>query len=72
MLYRVVKSENTSEDGVRYISYGIELLDGEKVVRSAYDMDTEPSGVEKLCALCNVLSLSPLHFWDVIEDYLAK
>lgn len=72
MVYRVVEKEHVSEEGKQYTSYGIELFDGEELLRSAYDIDTDYSRVEKLCALCNLFSLSPIHFEDVIEDYLAR
>ncbi len=63
-----IKNEYIGE----YISYGIELRHGDEVIESIKDIDTDGEAVGNLCRLCNELKLSPIHFRDVVEDYLAR
>ena len=58
-------------DGRSRIFYGIAALDGERILLSARDLSPDRTRVEALIDNCNRLGLSPLHFWDVVEDFLA-
>lgn len=72
MKYYVTEEMMFLEDVGEYKSYGIELRDGERVIERIRDIDTDREGVEKLCALCNELELSQIHFRDVVDDYLSR
>lgn len=73
-MFRYYVTEDTMflEDVGEYRCYGIEVRKGELVLERIRDIDTNREGVEKLCDLCNKRELSPIHFRDVVEDYLLK
>ena len=51
-----------------HIGYGI----GCRADNSAFeDMSTDPIAIKNLINLCNELKLSPMHFKDVVEDFLV-
>ena len=58
-------------DGRSRIFYGIAALDGETILLAARSLGSDRGRVEALIDNCNRLGLSPLHFWDVVEDFLA-
>ncbi len=67
--YQLVTAEK-SLNGQNYVCYGIRLIcAGTEVTVEDLSLDREE--VEELVALCNRLELSPVHFRDVIEDFLA-
>ena len=72
MRYYVTEDMMYCEDVGKYRSYGIELREGERVIERIRDIDISREGVEALCKLCNKLELSPIHFRDVIEDYISR
>ncbi|MBR3848119.1 MAG: hypothetical protein IKM21_02380 [Oscillospiraceae bacterium] len=72
MKYYVTEDIMYLEDVGKYKSYGIELREGECVIEKIRDIDISREGVEELYALCNKLELSPIHFRDVIEDYISR
>ena len=72
MIYHVTEDLMFKEEIGEYLSYGIELRNGETIVDIIRDIDTDGESVRRLCELCNELELSALHFRDVVEDYLAK
>ena len=71
MRYYVIEETFTSLECGEYIGYGIELRRGDDVVLRISDIYTDKDSIHKLCALCNDLKLSEIHFMDVVEDYLA-
>lgn len=73
MIYRLIEETLFDIDIGNYITYGIELLDESGVVVNRIsDIDTNRREVEELCERCNMLSLSPVHFRDVVDDFLVK
>lgn len=72
MRYSVTESMCFLEDAGEYKSYGIELSENGCVIERIDDIDINREEVEALCKLCNELYVSPIHFRDVVDDYLAK
>ena len=68
--YRSIREEMFSDEIGSYISYGIELTDGDNVVRKISDVSTDEETVSHLVLLSNELNLSPIHIDDVISDIL--
>lgn len=68
--YQLIESEKELEGQV-YRCYGIQLsYAGAEVTMEDLSLDREK--VERLVKLCNELALSPLHFRDVLEDFLGE
>lgn len=68
--YELIESRKELE-GRNYCCYGVKLrYAGTEVC--VEDLSLDRSEVEKLVKLCNELELSPLHFRDVLEDFLAR
>lgn len=61
-------------NGVEIHSYGIELIDIEdgrlRVMDGAYDMTGDVRKINRYVEAMNRCALSPVHFWDVVEDLL--
>ncbi len=68
--YELIQSEKIL-DGKQYRCYGIRMLYAGTEV-SVEDLSLQQQEVEKLVRLCNEQELSPLHFQDVLEDFLAR
>ncbi len=71
MRYYVIEEKFKSSEIGEYVSYGIELREGDKVISRISDIDTNKKNIHKLCNLCNDLKLSEIHFMDVVEDYIG-
>ena len=57
-----------------YVSYGIALIDPEsprEITEVVSDLSCDRAAVTKLVERCNALQLSPVHFRDVMEDFLS-
>ena len=70
-------SSTLSLDGEDRTAYGIALCEREEgesasVLLSALELSEDRAAVERLVAACNRLLLSPTHFRDVVEDFLAR
>lgn len=60
-----------SDDNGNHIGYGIVAVDSEsKIVSAARDLSCNKDEVARLVEMCNGLELSPVHFQDVVEDFL--
>ena len=74
-VYGLLCSRLTFPGGVRD-TYGIALCEqsaGECVIlASAVDLTCDRAVAERLVETCNRLDLSPVHFREVIEDFLAR
>ncbi len=59
------------------ISYGIAFTPDtsapkfSKAIRIS-DISVDYEKISTLVTLCNQLELSPIHLWDVVEDFLAR
>ena len=53
------------------LSFGIKIIgkDGDTVCM-ATDISDDNKKMEELVGLCNKLELSPVHFYDVISDFI--
>ena len=62
-------------NGEKRRSYGFVLYsnnDGTAtILLSARDVTTDKESLLELAEMCNRLELSPIHFFDVVEDFLA-
>lgn len=74
--YLPVKETAVSEEQVAYATCGIRVLcaDGVQSMETAHiaDVSTEYTSVLRLAQLCTEEQLDPVHFPDVIEDFLAS
>ncbi len=68
--YELIESEKTL-DGRPYRCYGIRLCFAGTTV-DVEDLSLNRQEVEELAERCNRLSLSPLHFQDVLEDFMER
>lgn len=69
--YEIIKERCFDDCGTPYISYGIRITDAVtgRVVKSVLDISTDMQRVEALVHLANEGGLSPIHIYDVIEDF---
>ena len=68
--YTLLESQKEM-DGKSYQCFGVKLsYAGTEVC--VEDLSLNRSEVEKLVKLCNEQDLSPLHFRDVLEDFLER
>ena len=74
LIYQVVKEKLYNQDIGRYISYGITIYDYTNCnyhkLKTISDISTNEELVTKLAAMCTRGQLSPIHFMDVIEDFI--
>ena len=72
--YTIIKGHYISEEGQKYIAYGIILFKKEQkgfvAVRIVQDVFFEHKKAKDFVDLCNQNELSPIHLDDVIEDVL--
>jgi len=66
MTYHVIRGEYRTEDGVRYVGWGIEG-GGVRVE----DVSTDKAAVSALAALLERERAEPVHLFDIISDFLA-
>lgn len=52
-------------------SYGINVSDGERIVRQYKNISDNTDELDKLCKLCNTLDIEECHIDDIIEDFLT-
>jgi hypothetical protein len=69
-------SSTLAAGGEARATYGIALCeqseDGCAPIATAVDLGTNREAITHLVETCNRLSLSPIHFSDVVEDFLAQ
>ncbi len=70
-LYRIFSEDLYSDEFGNYIGYGIEALDGMRIVASVSDISTDKEMVEKLCRDCTELGLCPRQLENVVEDKIT-
>ncbi len=73
--YNVFESELIWSD-MSEKSYGVALCvnNGEvtMILKVVPNISSSKRDLSRFVKLCNRLSLSPIHFYDVIEDYIAE
>ena len=68
----VLVSDTYSDDTGTHAGYGIAVVDRKRVtISAALDLSPNESEVADLVSKCNRLKLSPVHFQDVVEDFLS-
>ena len=65
-MYQINQSIISDDNGNQHETYG--LIYNNTVIN---DISTNKEKVEKLVFLCNELELSPIHIYDVIDDFLV-
>ena len=61
-----------ADDHGTHKGFGIAAIDnGSMTISAALDLSCNESEVAELVKRCNELKLSPVHFQDVIEDFLS-
>lgn len=66
-MWKIIEKELVTEDGEGYTGYGVEC--GEC---SVDDITSEQTVIEKLADELNRYEASPLHIWDIVENFLAE
>ena len=66
IFYTINESKVTNEENEIILSYGISF--GEKQIK---DISVNKTKIETLINLCNKNNLSPIHIYDVIDDFLV-
>ncbi len=73
--YRSFTHILNTEDRLSFVAYGIELVrhshSGSETVDSIKGITTRHEKMEKLLDVLNRFQVSPLHFHDIVEDFLA-
>ncbi len=65
-MWKIISEQRTNEEGVNYTAYGLRC--GDCVVD---DLSSEMQEVQSFIELINRNEVSPIHIYDVIEDYFA-
>ncbi len=70
VIYNIIYNDKTHADENK--KYGIEMRDAEcgRVVEVIQGIASRREELDELVALMNELELEPIHFNDVIEDFL--
>lgn len=68
----VLVRDTYSDDTGTHEGYGIALVDrNSATISAAYDLSCSESKVADLVRKCNRLKISPIHFQDVVDDFLT-
>ncbi|MBQ9939991.1 MAG: hypothetical protein IJO74_00415 [Clostridia bacterium] len=75
VIYKVVKEFRT-KDRLPRISYGIAALSDNgqgriDIIKYIGDICDREEKIENLVRLCNQSDLSPVHLYDVVEDFIS-
>lgn len=74
-LYQVIRENLYNVDIGSYVSFGLKIYYiNDRVAQEACtisDICIDEKKIRKLAAACNREQLSPLHIFDVIEDFLG-
>jgi len=75
--YKIRKDNLVSEDGEKYISYGVDAFDGLKKVKSIKDITPNKEQMEKQIVIWNRCQISLKHLDQVVQsfvdnDYVAE
>ena len=71
-MYKYVINETTMSDGdTERTWYGIDVYRGGEKIRSVYDICPDREATARLARTCCRLGLDPIHFDDVIDDFIG-
>ena len=59
-LYEIIEDRS-----IEPLMFGLQTLGGEQLRR----LTTDYAEIERLARMCNELQLSPIHFYDVLDDF---
>ena len=70
--YKIIQTSHILEN-TKYISFGISLISikNNTEIDRIEDITTSLSQLAELVKLCNNLRLDPIHFHDVIQDFIS-
>ncbi len=68
--YYVIHSHITGDDLAEHITYGIQLSQNGCILAEINNISTDFQAVCTLANKCTRLCLSPIHFRDVVEDFI--
>lgn len=66
-MWKITEKKMVSEDGEDYTGYGVSC--GECSVE---DITSERAAIARLTDDLNRYEVSPLHIWDIVENFLAE
>ena len=69
--YKLIKNSRII-DNTRYMVYGIECYYDNNYYDSFYDIVLNKSEAQEICDFLNKHNISPVHFIDIVEDFIAK
>ena len=69
MIYKTIKERKYLFEVGNYITYGIVAQDEKQYVKVS-DVFLNKKDADKFVSICNNNSLSLIHLYDVIEDYM--
>ena len=71
IIYKSIEHKVIIEN-INYISYGILCFEDNVLIDSIYDVSLNKNDVNNICNYLNNNRISPVHFYDIVEDFLAK
>lgn len=66
-MWKITEKKMVSEDGEDYTGYGVACEEC-----SVEDITSERAAISKLTDDLNRYEASPLHIWDIVENFLAE
>ncbi len=68
--YKIRKDKVISEDGVKYIAYGVDAYDGLKKVKSIKDISLNKKQLEKQIKVWNRCHIGLNHLEQVVQSFV--
>jgi len=69
-VYYLIFSSKVLIEGNYFDTYGIHCIVNNKIIETFNDISLNRDEVLLLCKCLNMYHISPVHFYDIIEDYL--
>ena len=70
MFFQIRNDSLVTDDGVKYLSYGIDIFENHIHLRSIRDISLNKDAIADLVHRCNSLNASILHIDDIVEDFI--
>ena len=70
--YEITSTNEVSEDGEHYLSYGIKIAAEDGSSAAVEDISPEREKVEALAKIFEAEQLEPVHLFDAVYDALCK
>jgi hypothetical protein len=65
-------TKTTKQDEEHRIWYGIAVVEDGKITQQADELTTEENMVRDLLEQMNAGNASPIHFFDIVDDFMAQ